>query len=144
MKRSPELQPLSHDHFEGLHFAAVLTRECEADEEADGCAASVAAFWANHLLPHFEAEEELIVPILDDVAPAMADRIRREHQKIRSLVEQITVTPVSWDNGLSRFPDVLTAHIRFEEREAFPAAEKLADAETLARVGARLAELHGE
>lgn len=143
MKRSIELQPLSHEHFEGLHFAAELKRAYEAGDPADDVAPSVAAFWANHLVPHFAAEEDLIVPILDDVAPDMAERIRHEHAEIRKLVEQISVSPASWESGLSSFPDVLTAHIRFEERDAFPTAEKLADAETLARVGAQLAELHG-
>jgi hemerythrin-like domain-containing protein len=143
LKRSAELQPLSHEHFEGLHFAAELARAHATGEPAEGWAESLAAFWANHLVPHFEAEEALIVPLLDDLAPLLAKRILNEHQTIRNLVETIAVRPATWETGLSSFSDVLTAHIRFEERVAFPTAEKLADAETLAHVGDRLAELHG-
>lgn len=141
MKRSEALEPLSHDHYEGLQFAARLRRARRAGEAAAPWAEAVGAFWRDHLVPHFADEEALVLPVLQDGAAPLAAQMLDEHRTIRALVEQIErveerETP--WDGPLGTFADVLAAHIRFEEREAFPAAERLASAETLAHLGARL------
>ncbi len=137
MKRSAALEPLSHDHHEGLAFVARLRRARRTGEDSAPLAAEVAAFWREHLVPHFQEEEAFVLPILKDGAAPLAAQMVEEHRAIRALVETTSATPDSWD-GLVAFSDALAAHIRFEEREAFPAAERLADAETLARIGSQI------
>ena len=138
MKRSEALEPLSHDHYEGLRFAAGLRRAQRAGEDAALQAEAVPEFWRAHLVPHFAEEEALVVPVLEGGAPSLARQLRDEHRAIGALVERIEREPAAWDGPLGAFADALTAHIRFEERHAFPAAERLADGPTLAQIGAHL------
>lgn len=139
MKRSDALEPLSHDHHEGLAFVARLRRAQRADEDPAPLAAEVAAFWREHLVPHFQEEEAFVLPILEDGAAPLAAQMVEEHRAIRALVETASATPDSW-GGLTLFADVLAAHIRFEEREAFPAAERLAS--DLDRLGEQIHHAH--
>ena len=134
MNRSTALQPLSHDHHQGLAFAARLRQAHRAGESAAAWAEAIGAFWREHLVPHFAEEEELVLPVLQGAATPVAQQLIREHEAIKAHVTALGETPVSWEDGLLVFADLLTAHIRFEEREAFPAAEGLATAETLARI----------
>ncbi len=133
MKRSEALQPLSHDHHKGLQFAARLRTSLRTGDDVAGLPAEVAAFWRDHLVPHFADEEAFVLPVLRGGASLLADRMVEEHEAIEALVR--TVETAHDDPPLAAFAEALVAHIRFEEREAFPAAERLADEETLARIG---------
>ncbi len=141
MTRSDALEPLSHDHHEALVFVAGLRRAHRAGDDPAPLAAEVAAFWRDHLVPHFAEEEAAVVPILQSGAPDMAARMLDEHRAIRALADAIAAATPAWDGPLGRLADVLAAHVRFEEREAFPAAERLASAGQLARLGADLCSL---
>lgn len=136
MKRSAALEPLSHDHHEGLAFAARLRRAQRTGADPAPLAAEVAAFWREHLVPHFEQEEAVVLPVLEHGAAPLAAQMVREHRQIRQLVEAVGAGPASWDGPLAAVADALAAHIRFEEREAFPAAERLTS--DLDRLGRRL------
>lgn len=136
MKRADALQPLSHDHYEGLQLAARLRKALRAEDELTGWPDAIAAFWREHLVPHFADEEATVLPVLEAGAPELAEQMTREHAAIERLVREIDASP----GALERFADALAAHIRFEEREAFPAAERLADTATLAAIAHRLAD----
>ena len=136
MTRSEALRPLSHDHYEGLQFAARLRRDLRADAAPSSLAADVVAFWRAHLVPHFEEEEVAIVPVLRGGAEPLVGRMLREHAEIEALVRRTEAEPDA--ETLAGFAEALVAHIRFEEREAFPAAERLADAEALEQIRRRL------
>src|SRR5690606_7641599 len=123
MKRAEALQPLSHDHHHGLQMVARIRRGLRDGGDTAALAAAVPAFWAEHLVPHFAEEEALVVPLLREGAPALAERMLREHETLRELTE--AVAEAGGATELSAFADALAAHIRFEEREAFPAAERL-------------------
>lgn len=127
MKRSPALQPLSHDHHQGLVLVGRLRRALRSGEATAPLAETVGAFWRENLLCHFAEEEALVLPALLDGAPALADRMVREHVEIGALVRAVTDAP-DGEPPLAAFADALAAHIRFEEREAFPAAERVAAA----------------
>lgn len=136
MKRADALQPLSHDHYEGLQLAARLRKALRSEDELTGWPDEIAAFWREHLVPHFADEEATVLPVLEAGAPELAEQMTREHAAIERLVREIDASPAA----LERFADALAAHIRFEEREAFPAAERLADDATLAAIAHRLAD----
>jgi hemerythrin-like domain-containing protein len=134
MKRAEALQPLSHDHHAGLQFVAHLRRALRSGNELAEWPDAIAAFWREHLVPHFADEEATVLPVLDDGAPALAEQMTQEHREIERLVQEVEATPPA----LERFADALAAHIRFEEREAFAAAERLADSATLDAIAQHL------
>lgn len=140
MKRSAALEPLSHDHHAGLVFAAEVRRALRAEADPAPLADDVAAFWRDHLVPHFRDEEAFVVPLLRTGAAATADRLVQEHEDLRALVQSVEAGPDA--AVLGAFADALVAHIRFEEQDAFPTAERLADAATLARLSAELHHRH--
>jgi hemerythrin-like domain-containing protein len=124
MKRSPQLSPLSRDHHRALEVALRLRRAGE-DDVADVVAA-FATFWRDHGLPHFEQEEEILLPALGDDEPEVrsaAQRVRDEHASLRELAERLGPEPD--DVGTARqLGTLLHDHVRFEERILFPLAEE--------------------
>ncbi|MCW8918497.1 MAG: hemerythrin domain-containing protein [Gammaproteobacteria bacterium] len=125
MKRHPALQPLSREH----HTALVLASACErAAESGDGprlaatCERAVRAF-EQELEPHFQMEEQSLLPLLN--GPQMALLLQRtldEHQQLRELLGALRQGDAT---ALGSFGAALKAHVRFEERELFPALEGL-------------------
>ena len=142
MKRSHALEPLSHDHHAGLVFVSRLRAAQRAGDDPARLAAETLAFWHDHLVPHFEEEEAFVLPLLERGAPALATQLLDEHRQIRQLVEDLGSEPDTWKGPLGAVASALVAHIRFEEREAFPAAERLADAQTRAHIGAQIRAAH--
>jgi hypothetical protein len=140
--RSDALEPLSHDHHEALAFAATLRRAQRAGNPPEPFVADVEAFWRDHLVPHFEDEEAFVLPVLAGGAPALAARMVGEHGAIRALVDAVGAEPPAWDGPLGSVADTIAAHVRFEEREAFPAAERLASTSALARLGTQIHHAH--
>ncbi len=141
MRRSDALEPLSHDHHAGLVFVARLRAAQRAGDDPAPLAAEVAAFWRGHLVPHFQDEEALVLPLLERGAPALAAQMLDEHRQIRQLVEAASGAPAGWGGPLGSVAGVLAAHIRFEERQAFPAAERLAG-DALADLRTRIHDAH--
>lgn len=123
MKRHPALQPLSDDH----HGALVLARQVRR-AGASGEPGALARVWedagrrfARELEPHFAVEEERLFPQLEAAgAGLLAERARSEHARLRALVrgEADPARAVA-------FGELLHAHVRFEERELFPRAERV-------------------
>lgn len=134
MKRTPALEPLSHDHYEGLRLAARIRRNVEGGEDLVAMPDEITAFWHDHLVRHFTEEEALILPVLEKVAAPLAERMVREHAEIEGLVNALKSQSPDLPSDLLAFADALAAHIRFEEREAFPSVEQHADGSTLATI----------
>lgn len=125
MKRSTILQPLSREH----HTALTLAKACEraaqsADDDlvAQICQRAILSF-RNELEPHFRFEEVSLLPQLHGTASQpLADRTLADHQQLRGLLDALQANDVE---ALQRFGTCLSAHVRFEERELFPALENL-------------------
>jgi hypothetical protein len=131
MQRSPELAPLSREHHVALAAALKLRRAGEDD--LSEAAAAFTAFFAGDGERHFAAEEELL---LDELPPAMRDRLLDEHARIRAGARQLADGP-----GLDlahALGELLAAHVRFEERELFPWLEDRLEPARLADLGTRL------
>lgn len=144
MKRSKHLEPLSHDHYEGLVVAGRLQKGLSKQASLDVMAAYIAHFWKTHLAHHFQQEETHLLPLLEESSStkALAERMVEEHVRIRELVtlaeKDVSAQPLA---ELSR---MMKAHIRFEEREVFPALEAQMPEEVLQEVGAQLQAGHAE
>ena len=118
MKRVPELRDLSDDHHTGL----VLARRCRQAARSDS-ELSLEQVWdqvlrafSSHLEPHFQIEEQHLLPGLETIGEAsLARRIREDHDALRVLRGADAVT----SSLLEKFGGLLDAHIRFEERQVF-------------------------
>lgn len=131
MKRSPQLRSLSSEHH-GALVLALKARKAAASGD-------VSAFWpalrerfAAELEPHFQAEEQTLLPALEGVGEsALVARTLAEHREMRECL----AGPADAAN-LTRFAELLERHVRFEERELFEVAEQRLSDEEMARIGA--------
>lgn len=123
MKRDPRLRELSVDH----HHALVVARRAP---ERD--AAWLREVFAAELAPHFAIEEERLLPALDRAGGGeLVARTLDDHAALRAHVAA---------GDLHAFAERLVAHVRFEERELFPACEERLDAATLDAIAQHLRE----
>lgn len=124
IKRHPTLQPLSREHFGGLVLVRRLREAARAGDEAARLRAArlLTEAWTNELEAHFADEELLVAPFISDHDKA---RLIEEHRSLERHIAMIdhehTAPSGAW---LEETADLLEAHIRWEERELFPAAER--------------------
>lgn len=125
MKRVPQLRDLSDDHHTGL----VLARRCRQAGRPDSESSpevvwnQVLEAFSSHLEPHFQIEEQHLLPALEAMGEAaLARRIREDHSALRALRESDAPSRASIDH----FGELLESHIRFEERQVFePTQDRL-------------------
>jgi hemerythrin-like domain-containing protein len=149
--RHPSLLPLSHDHHHGLALALRCRKQALGQLKpmgADGLkerAREFREFFAQNLINHFRAEEEVLFPQLSARVPEsgeIIDGLLREHEQIRSAVPNLDV-----DKGLAKLlfdlGDLLERHIRKEERELFPLFEEHLDRFDVAALGEQMGKILG-
>jgi hemerythrin-like domain-containing protein len=125
MKRIPALQPLSREH----HTALTLAKACEravqshdAEQIAATCQRILKAFPAE-LEPHFQIEEQSLLPLLNSAGnKPLEQRTLEDHRQLRALLDDLQQND---DGALDSFGKLLMEHVRFEERELFPALENV-------------------
>lgn len=143
MKRSEHLEPLSHDHYEGLLVAGRIKKGLANEAPLRVMADYVAAFWRSHLFRHFDQEEEHLLPLIKETPRADLGKLMvAEHREIRAVVDAVDEAPSA--SALERLARLMKEHIRFEERELFPMLEADADPAALESAGARLHAGHVE
>lgn len=131
IKRSKELTPLSREHHDGLLFAWKIKQGLANDTPVETLCNYTRWFWSNHIKPHFKDEEKVLVKFL----PAdnlFVQQMIKEHTQIRDLVISLDKKPDA--NSLKQLSEFINNHIRFEERELFPYAEKTLNPEQLNEV----------
>ena len=132
MKRDPRLRGLSSEHHQALVIARTLIagRDWTADDGA-----RLSRRFELELEPHFRVEEEVLLPALRDAgAIALADRVVDDHAFLRAKVAEAA----AGDGHAARsLGERLQEHVRFEERELFPACEELLASEVLDGVARR-------
>ena len=119
MKRSPELAPLSRDHHVALEHALRLRRS--PDEDVGAVVVRFLAFLLGPGRSHFALEEELLAPEVPEARADLARRMRDEHVEILRRAERLGQAPRVAD--ARELGELLTRHVRFEERELFPLLE---------------------
>jgi len=120
LSRSPQLIPLSHEHYDGLLFVWRIRQGIRREASIPTMNAYIRWFWNNHLQSHFENEEKVLAPHL----PADDQLIRKtieEHKAIRELIPGDQDLPLAKISLLAR---LMHDHIRYEERDLFPHIEK--------------------
>jgi hypothetical protein len=120
MKRDARLHALSSDH----HHALVLARRIERAAVASvaEAAADLRGHFDRELAPHFAVEERVLLPALRLAGlDALAERTLADHASLR---EHLAAAERGEHPRLLAFAALLTEHVRFEERELFPACEE--------------------
>ncbi|HAP38419.1 MAG TPA: hypothetical protein DCQ94_01555 [Nitrospira sp.] len=118
MKRHQALEPFSRDHYSGLVVAKHLQ-----DRPGPNSVKELLELWENELADHFREEENLLSPL---ATVEMADKLIQDHQEIASMVDKASTDSLE----LGEIIDLgkrLHDHIRWEERELFPALERASD-----------------
>lgn len=131
-RRLDALVPLSRDHHLALAQARRLKEATEVSDQYRRArmADDFINFYLGRLLNHFREEEELFfAPIVDieaahdKVMRALAEHLQ-VHASAHHLMRQIGKGEADPET-LSRLSELLTAHVRFEEKEVFPLVEEL-------------------
>jgi len=124
VKRSPHLVPLSREHHTALSLARRIQKHAD-DAPALAVLAEQVRDGTAELLAHFAQEESLFLPHRLELHPALSQRLGDEHARLRAYMERVG----RGDQGcMLEFATLLIAHVRFEERELFPAFEGLSAA----------------
>lgn len=120
MKRSLALSALSREH----HTALVWAKRAQhvSDHDLNAFMAKLVAIFEHELEPHFQIEENgLLVALEQQGEHALVERTLAEHRVLRAGIERIEAGD---SDALALFGVALAAHVRFEERVLFPAAEE--------------------
>lgn len=139
IKRSKELAPLSREHHDGLLFAWKIKQGIANGTPVETLCNYTRWFWSNHIKPHFKDEEKVLVKFLP-ADNSFVQQMIKEHAQIRGLVISLDKKPDS--NSLQLLSEFINNHIRFEERELFPYAEKTLTPEQLNEVFNELPQDH--
>lgn len=135
MKRAAELAPLSRQHHEALVLARRACEPQRTGAEPAALQAHLLQRWAEHFVPHFTVEEQVLLPALaaagagEDAATAL-----RQHAQLRQLMDRIAHGELA---ALPLWGDAMRQHVKWEEQDLFPRAEDLLD---LSRLAAALQE----
>jgi hemerythrin-like domain-containing protein len=135
VRRSPELVPLSRDHHVALAHALGLRRATSANVAE--VVSRFLAFFIDHGRAHFAAEEEVLLPHVQRLREDLATRLVEEHVEIRTGARALGGDPTV--SEAHRIGELLSAHVRFEERALFPLLESSLSAVQLDEIGRRLA-----
>jgi hemerythrin-like domain-containing protein len=137
IKRSKQLTPLSKDHHDGLLFAWKIRQGLKNGADVKLIAEYVQWFWKNHLEEHFREEEKILAPHL----PADNELLKQmfdEHENVEAMIHINENIPDA--TLLSNLAQAIDDHIRFEERQLFPYAEKIIPEKELNSVYEQLAK----
>jgi hemerythrin-like domain-containing protein len=137
VKRNENLVVLSHEHHHGLVFCSRLKKANKADDQV--LKSFVKEFWDNQLASHFESEESLLLPLLQD--NKIAEQFLSEHDRIRKLIQAISENQnKNVKEDALKLGILINDHIRFEERTMFPWLEKTITPNELIAIGNHLEE----
>jgi hemerythrin-like domain-containing protein len=133
MKRDPALAGLSREHQEALVLARRAALPDPGAEDAARLCEQLLHRWDAQFEPHFAVEESVLLPALANAGEASAAReAQRQHDTLRALTARVRAGEHA---ALPAWGMAMRVHVRFEERELFPLAERVVDLE---RLGAAL------
>lgn len=114
MRRDPRLVPLSREHHAALRLGRALIA---------GTGRDMLVQMRAELRAHFDEEERDLAPVLREAGEtALAARLLDEHRALDCLFDAAQAGRQAAEAG-----EALIAHVRFEERELFPAFEAQLD-----------------
>ncbi|WP_086477578.1 MULTISPECIES: hemerythrin domain-containing protein [Arenibacter] len=121
IKRHKAMQPLSREHHQGLLLSWKIRTGFSKGVSVERIKTYLNWFFSTHLMPHFEAEEEYIFPILGNEHELVKKAIS-QHRRL----ERLFNTSVDLKRTILLIEEELQAHIRFEERILFNEIQQIA------------------
>ena len=115
LKRHPELIELSREHHHTLALCVRIFRdpaEISHDEIKQH---------TSELLAHFSEEEKEFAPHLEKIDTVLRNRFESDHTILRDMLDNPQYDNDEWKLKLA---EALRDHVRFEERDLFPAVEQ--------------------
>ena len=128
IKRSEYLKELSRDHHHGLLFCWEIKQGISKKIELERLRKYAEYFWINHLKEHFKEEEELLFKYAND---PLCEKAKEDHGLIQKQVELIINSVAQQPKNYIDLIEMLSNHIRFEERELFSHLENILPLEIL-------------
>ena len=144
MLRDPALIPLSHQHQHGLALAVLIERGLKADpspQKATELCSKVADMFELELVHHFEAEEQVLFPAVRGrlASDGIVDQLIAQHREMESLSGRLAAAPEGERIPLLReFGELLSRHIRIEERRLFQEVQEKLPPQVLSELGAQI------
>jgi hemerythrin-like domain-containing protein len=135
LKRHPALQPFSREHLVGLFHSHQLMWLSNGRARAD-LLTTVQNFkkaWEGEIALHFQEEERLFANL--PVSQESLSRLLKEHDAIRDLTKALFLAGPDEKDLCLRFGQMLTDHIRWEERQFYPEIESSLSRAELALLG---------
>lgn len=124
MKRDPRLVGLSREHHHALVLAVHLAKATRDGSDLDSAARELARRFRAEIEPHFQVEEEILLPALralDADARVLVRRAEADHAWLRAGAAQ---AEAGITGHLAAWAERLSAHVRLEERELFELAQR--------------------
>ncbi|GIU73332.1 MAG: hypothetical protein KatS3mg004_0419 [Bryobacteraceae bacterium] len=144
MMRHPALQPLSREHHHALALCVLVERALHEGTKSCGeLAGEIREAFRRDLRPHFDAEEQVLLPAIevDAALQPLCHRVREDHLELARRVAALADAP--GEEALRSFTALLRDHVRMEENELFEQIQARLGAEALKELGARLAAAGG-
>jgi hypothetical protein len=135
MQREERMQGLSSDHHHSLVLVRKIRETLATGNSVQELCAELAAHYESELEEHFCVEEELLLPELPEATQHLASRTLSDHQLLRSFIAAGIRGEIS---ALRALADTLEAHVRFEERELYPACQVAVPSSVLDEVAFRV------
>ncbi len=140
MLRDRNLIPLSHQHQHALALCVQIDRSLQAGTaDIEALQAQICTMFNLEIRGHFAAEEEALFPeaaTLAELKP-LVNQLLRDHVTLRDYFAHAERRELDAAT-MRKFAELLSTHIRREERELFEACQRLFSAEKLAAIGAAL------
>jgi len=126
IQRNKYLKPLSREHHHGLLLCWKIKTGFSKGVATDRIKAYADWFYKFHLIPHFEAEEKYVFPILGNDNELIKQALE-EHKLLSVLFSDTS----DIKDSLKQIQTELEKHIRFEEKILFNEIQKAASPEQL-------------
>ncbi len=139
IKRSEYIAALSRDHHAGLLFCWKIKEGLRKNVPLSKILNYINFFWDGHLKEHFREEEVLLFNRPDD---ELSRRGKSEHLMIEERICYLNHNGSETADAYLTFAELLTKHIRFEERTLFPHLEATLPLSVLKQVGNFLSSEH--
>jgi len=134
MQRNKNLRALSSEHHRALTLSREIKKACQNGTNDSVLIERIQNVFMNELLPHFDIEEQAILPELAKIGEdALVQRTLDDHRRLKDLLADLDDV-----NNLLNFAENLKEHVRFEERELFEACQSLLDPTTLEQIGTEI------
>jgi len=146
MLRDAALVPLSHQHQHALALCVKIDRALKKpNPDLARWNREAASLFADEVRFHFEAEETRLFPRARQLADlaALVDELLGEHRELREAVRGAQAGALAAE-ALAHLAQLLSSHIRKEERQLFEEMQRRLPAADLAELGALLHDyFHG-